>query len=195
MRRTSFIEIWSLTVSYQSVMTHVLRLFACDVCLNLIVTQDIFLHDDCTVKIGDFGLATVKTRWSGGEKMRQPTGSILWMVNQCFTCPCVNVAIDYSVVCLHMDCRCYKYCHLISQQHVTVIIHMYACKKALICTSPQSLCTCGMSLCIVQHYNIHVHVKACMWDSEALRAHSIHASHRIFCRALCQYKPWLNHTY
>jgi hypothetical protein len=43
--------------------------------------QDIFLHDDCTVKIGDFGLATVKTRWSGGEKMRQPTGSILWMVS------------------------------------------------------------------------------------------------------------------
>ena len=42
--------------------------------------QDIFLHDDCTVKIGDFGLATVKTRWSGDEKMRQPTGSILWMV-------------------------------------------------------------------------------------------------------------------
>ena len=142
MRRTSFIEIWSLTVSYQSVMTHVLRLFACDVCLNLIVTQDIFLHDDCTVKIGDFGLATVKTRWSGGEKMRQPTGSILWMVNQCFTCPCVNVAIDYSVVCLHMDCRCYKYCHLISQQHVTVIIHMYACKK----------------LWFVHHHNRCVHV-------------------------------------
>ena len=43
--------------------------------------QDIFLHDDCTVKIGDFGLATVKTRWSGNEKMRQPTGSILWMVS------------------------------------------------------------------------------------------------------------------
>ena len=41
---------------------------------------DIFLHDDYTVKIGDFGLATVKTRWSGNQKMRQPTGSILWMV-------------------------------------------------------------------------------------------------------------------
>ena len=34
-----------------------------------------------TVKIGDFGLATVKTRWDGNEKVRQPTGSILWMVN------------------------------------------------------------------------------------------------------------------
>ncbi len=44
---------------------------------------DIFLHDDqhYTVKIGDFGLATVKTHYNErGEKMRQPTGSILWMV-------------------------------------------------------------------------------------------------------------------
>ncbi len=42
---------------------------------------DIFLNGDCTVKIGDFGLATVKVQWiEGGQKMRQPTGSILWMV-------------------------------------------------------------------------------------------------------------------
>ncbi|ESO91727.1 hypothetical protein LOTGIDRAFT_176776 [Lottia gigantea] len=32
-----------------------------------------------TVKIGDFGLATVKTRWSGSHQFQQPTGSILWM--------------------------------------------------------------------------------------------------------------------
>ena len=43
---------------------------------------DIFLHEDSTVKIGDFGLATVKTRWSGSEQQKQPTGSILWMVSQ-----------------------------------------------------------------------------------------------------------------
>jgi serine/threonine protein kinase len=42
-------------------------------------SNNIFLHDDLTVKIGDFGLATVKTRWRGEEKVRQPTGSILWM--------------------------------------------------------------------------------------------------------------------
>ena len=40
---------------------------------------DIFLHDDLTVKIGDFGLATVKTRWQGSQQFNQPTGSILWM--------------------------------------------------------------------------------------------------------------------
>jgi len=41
-------------------------------------TNNIFLTDD-TVKIGDFGLATVKTRWSGSQQSHQPTGSILWM--------------------------------------------------------------------------------------------------------------------
>uniref|UniRef100_A0A1I7XAJ8 EST1_DNA_bind domain-containing protein n=1 Tax=Heterorhabditis bacteriophora TaxID=37862 RepID=A0A1I7XAJ8_HETBA len=37
------------------------------------------MDDMTTVKIGDFGLATVKTRWSGGQQSQQPTGSILWM--------------------------------------------------------------------------------------------------------------------
>lgn len=31
------------------------------------------------MKIGDFGLATAKTRWSGEKQANQPTGSILWM--------------------------------------------------------------------------------------------------------------------
>ncbi|XP_028967133.1 raf homolog serine/threonine-protein kinase Raf [Galendromus occidentalis] len=42
-------------------------------------SNNIFLHDDLTVKIGDFGLATVKARWSGSTPFSQPTGSILWM--------------------------------------------------------------------------------------------------------------------
>lgn len=42
-------------------------------------SNNIFLHDDLTVKIGDFGLATVKTLWSGSQQFHQPTGSILWM--------------------------------------------------------------------------------------------------------------------
>lgn len=42
-------------------------------------SNNIFLHDDLTVKIGDFGLATAKTRWSGSLQFNQPTGSILWM--------------------------------------------------------------------------------------------------------------------
>ncbi|XP_030763007.1 raf homolog serine/threonine-protein kinase Raf [Sitophilus oryzae] len=42
-------------------------------------SNNIFLHDDLTVKIGDFGLATAKIRWSGSQQFHQPTGSILWM--------------------------------------------------------------------------------------------------------------------
>lgn len=41
-------------------------------------SNNIFLHHPA-VKIGDFGLATVKTRWSGGQQFHQPSGSILWM--------------------------------------------------------------------------------------------------------------------
>lgn len=37
-------------------------------------SNNIFLHDDLTVKIGDFGLATVKTRWSGSHQFQQPSG-------------------------------------------------------------------------------------------------------------------------
>lgn len=42
-------------------------------------SNNIFLHEGLTVKIGDFGLATVKTRWSGSQQVEQPSGSILWM--------------------------------------------------------------------------------------------------------------------
>lgn len=33
------------------------------------------------MKIGDFGLATVKSRWSGSHQFEQLSGSILWMVS------------------------------------------------------------------------------------------------------------------
>ncbi|KAL1768252.1 gag-raf poly [Sigmodon hispidus] len=39
----------------------------------------IFLREGLTVKTGDFGLATVKSRWSGSQQAEQPTGSVLWM--------------------------------------------------------------------------------------------------------------------
>uniref|UniRef100_T2MGW2 non-specific serine/threonine protein kinase n=1 Tax=Hydra vulgaris TaxID=6087 RepID=T2MGW2_HYDVU len=42
-------------------------------------SNNIFLQEDYTVKVGDFGLATVKTRWSGDHGCEQPSGSILWM--------------------------------------------------------------------------------------------------------------------
>ncbi|XP_056665384.1 serine/threonine-protein kinase A-Raf isoform X1 [Monodelphis domestica] len=45
-------------------------------------SNNIFLHEGLTVKIGDFGLATVKTRWSGAQQVEQPTGSVLWMASE-----------------------------------------------------------------------------------------------------------------
>ena len=49
-------------------------------------SNNIFLtevgNENMTVKIGDFGLATVKTRWSGSHMFQQPSGSILWMVRK-----------------------------------------------------------------------------------------------------------------
>jgi serine/threonine protein kinase len=43
-----------------------------------------------TVKIGDFGLATVKSTWTQTAiKTNQPTGSILWMVS-------LNLNITYK---------------------------------------------------------------------------------------------------
>ena len=44
-------------------------------CFRDLKSNNIFLHDDnFTVKIGDFGLATVKSRWSGsGQQYKQVT--------------------------------------------------------------------------------------------------------------------------
>lgn len=41
-------------------------------------SYNIFLHEDLSVKIGDFGLATAKARWSGERQSPYPTGSLLW---------------------------------------------------------------------------------------------------------------------
>lgn len=42
-------------------------------------SNNIFLADNYCVKIGDFGLATVKLRWSGSYQYQQPSGSVMWM--------------------------------------------------------------------------------------------------------------------
>jgi len=57
---------------------------------------DIFLTDNLTVKIGDFGLATVKVRWSGSHQFQQPTGSILWMVFHLFD---TSYLVTYVLSC------------------------------------------------------------------------------------------------
>jgi hypothetical protein len=49
-----------------------------DIALHVFCT-DIFLQEDLTVKIGDFGLATIKTRWNA-QNFETPSGSVRWMV-------------------------------------------------------------------------------------------------------------------
>lgn len=52
-------------------------------------SNNIFIHDEdnLTVKIGDFGLATFKTRYEGVEQIYRPTGSILWMAPEVIRTP------------------------------------------------------------------------------------------------------------
>ena len=45
-----------------------------------LATRNCLVGEGLVVKIGDFGLATVKSRWSGSMQVEQPSGSILWMV-------------------------------------------------------------------------------------------------------------------
>ena len=46
-----------------------------------LATRNCLVGENLLVKIGDFGLATVKTRWSGAQPLEQPSGSVLWMVS------------------------------------------------------------------------------------------------------------------
>jgi hypothetical protein len=70
-------------VSFIGFFFNKLKLFLfCFFCSDL-KTNNIFLAEGTSVKIGDFGLATVKTRTNtlpNGAPNPNPTGSILWMV-------------------------------------------------------------------------------------------------------------------
>uniref|UniRef100_A0A1I7YVJ5 Raf homolog serine/threonine-protein kinase n=1 Tax=Steinernema glaseri TaxID=37863 RepID=A0A1I7YVJ5_9BILA len=61
-------------------------------------SNNIFLTYDNTVKIGDFGLATVKSKWSAGTQHQQPTGSILWMAPEVIRMKDANPFSTYSDV-------------------------------------------------------------------------------------------------
>jgi B-Raf proto-oncogene serine/threonine-protein kinase len=79
---------------------------------------DIFLHEDLTVKIGDFGLATVKTRWNGSQQFNQPTGSILWMAPEVIRMQDSNPytfqsdVYAFGVVMFELFAQQLPYCHM-----------------------------------------------------------------------------------
>jgi hypothetical protein len=68
--------------------------------------KDIFLQEDLTVKIGDFGLATIKSRWSG-QNFEHPSGSILWMVcEKLRTTICLIFRLHVFIHACHFYTKC-----------------------------------------------------------------------------------------
>nr|BAV14138.1 Raf [Dugesia japonica] len=59
-------------------------------------SSNIFLHEK-VIKIGDFGLSTVKCSWSR-DNFHQPTGSILWMAPEVIRMDTINPYTDKSDV-------------------------------------------------------------------------------------------------
>ncbi|CDW57431.1 Pkinase Tyr and C1 1 domain containing protein [Trichuris trichiura] len=88
-------------------------------------SNNIFLTDDWTVKVGDFGLATVKTRWSGSQQSNQPTGSILWMAAEVIRMEVTNPyshqsdVYSYGIVLFELTSNQLPYAHINNKDQVS----------------------------------------------------------------------------
>lgn len=91
-------------------------------------SNNIFLTEDFTVKIGDFGLATVKTRWSGSHQFQQPTGSILWMAPEVIRMKDENPytfqsdVYAYGVVCFELMTSSLPYTHINNKDQILFMV-------------------------------------------------------------------------
>ncbi|GMT23378.1 hypothetical protein PFISCL1PPCAC_14675 [Pristionchus fissidentatus] len=93
-------------------------------------SNNIFLTHDNTIKIGDFGLATVKSRWSGSNQSVQPTGSILWMAPEVIKMKDANPyttrsdVYSYGVCMYEVLSGCLPYEHINSRDQILFMVGM-----------------------------------------------------------------------
>ncbi|XP_017852613.1 raf homolog serine/threonine-protein kinase Raf isoform X2 [Drosophila busckii] len=91
-------------------------------------TNNIFLHEDLSVKIGDFGLATAKTRWSGEKQANQPTGSILWMAPEVIRMQEQNPysfqsdVYAFGIVMYELLAECLPYCKISNKDQILFMV-------------------------------------------------------------------------
>ncbi|XP_068159055.1 LOW QUALITY PROTEIN: raf homolog serine/threonine-protein kinase Raf [Drosophila tropicalis] len=91
-------------------------------------SNNIFLHEDLSVKIGDFGLATAKTRWSGEKQANQPTGSILWMAPEVIRMQEQNPysfqsdVYAFGIVMYELLGECLPYCHISNKDQILFMV-------------------------------------------------------------------------
>ncbi|XP_027199928.1 serine/threonine-protein kinase B-raf-like [Dermatophagoides pteronyssinus] len=88
-------------------------------------SNNIFLSKDFTVKIGDFGLATVKSHWGGLQPTNQPTGSILWMAPEIIRGAAHSFQSDvyaYGIVLFEVATGMLPYNHLNNRDQILYLV-------------------------------------------------------------------------
>jgi len=96
------------------------------------------------VKIGDFGLATVKTRWSGSYQSQQPTGSILWMAPEVIRMDDPNPysfhsdTYSYGVVLFELVSGLLPYSHINNKDQILFMVGRGFLKPDIVKSRPDT---------------------------------------------------------